>query len=481
MSIWSSIRDTFLGTTSMTEAPVGAPPSSPAAYGATADSFMGFDDPRLMEFLRAGRMTAAGVVVNEAMALKNSAVHRAAHLISGSLGMLPFQLFKKVMVNVETTDPETGEKTTRQVPGAERAKDHPVDRLLHKRPNSWQTPSEFKSYMVLRALFDGIAYAKKLYKVNMRVAGGREVTALIPLDPNKVTPRQVGADLVFDYCGPNGKETIRSQDMFWFRSPVSSDGITGTKLLEVAMETIGLAHQAEKASGNVLKNGALVGGVLEHPKALDEPAINRLRTQFEERQSSPENAGKWIVAEDGLKVSINNSSTLKDAQANEQRKFQIEEIGRFTGVPRPLLFLDETSWGSGIEQLGLFFITYCLLSWFTAIEEAVTRSLLSEAESDEYYAKFNEGALLRGSLESQANFFSKALGAGGGRGWMTQNEVRDKFEQNPKEGGDVLPQPITKQPSGSGDGAEGEGQGGDAPGSGKAGQPPKGPDRQRSQ
>ena len=99
----------------------------------------------------------------------------------------------------------------------------------------------------------------------------------------------------------------------------------------------------------------------------------------------------------------------------------------------------ETSWGSGIEQLGLFFVTYCLLAWFVAWEEAIWRSCLTEDEQDTYYAKFNEGALTRGSLEAQANFFAKALGSGGSQAWMTPDEVRANFEQNKIEGGDKLP------------------------------------------
>src|SRR3546814_15120499 len=96
--------------------------------------------------------------------------------------------------------------------------------------------------------------------------------------------------------------------------------------------------------------------------------------------------------------------------------------------------LDETSWGTGIEALVLFFITYCLMPWFIVFEEAVKRSLLSEEDQGQYYAKFNEGALLRGSLKDQAEFFSKALGAGSpGANWMTQDEVRDKFDMGRSE------------------------------------------------
>ncbi len=467
MSVLTRVRDALFGSASTGFTAV-ATHSGVEALGAT--QFTGFDDPAMVDFLRGGSTSQTGVPVNERMALRNSAVYRAANLVSSCLAMLGVQLFEWVETEVKST--VEGEPSTTQR-SAEKAIDHHLYNILFRKPNGYQTAFEFWSYMTLRAQLDGIAYAKKLYKINASIAGGRELIALRPLDPKSVTFKLVGDTIIFNHNG----ETILARDMFWFRAPVSSDGVTGAKLLDVAIETIALAHQAQKASSNVLRNGAIVGGVLQHPKALDEPAINRLRTQFEDRQSSPENAGKWIVAEDGLEAKP-FGHTLREAQNNEQQEFLIAEVGRFTGVPRPLLGMDETSWGTGIEQLGLFFITYCLLSWFVNIEQAIARSLLSEAEQDKYFAKFNDGALLRGSLESQSNFFSKALGAGGGRGWMTQNEVRDKFNQNPKDGGDELPQPITKGQTGT---DEGDGAGGETPpGTQPAGKPSQGNDRNRS-
>jgi HK97 family phage portal protein len=409
--------------------------------------FLDLQDPNLRIFLQDGRGTASGSVINERVTLKNSAAHRAVSIISGTIGMLPCHLYKLTDFTRDVqdlTNPEKKAAITTQ--GAEKAKDHPVYRLLMKKPNAWMTPFEFKSYMVQRALFEGITYAVKRKKVSARSPGGFILQELIPLKSSLVEPKQERDwRLHFIYHDPNGSPIdIPMEDMFWFRSPISSDGVTGSKLLDVAAEAIGLAQTSERASARVLKNGAIVGGVLEHPKALSDDAINRLRTQFEERQSTPENAGKWLVAEDGLKVSQGIASTLKDAQSAELRKFQIEELGRFTGVPRPLLNMDETSWGTGIEQLGIFLIMYCLLPWFVEIEEAISRSLLSEVEQDQYFAKFNDGALLRGSLKDQAEFFAKALGSGGSPGWHTQNEVREKFNLNPMEGGDELPKPSGK-------------------------------------
>jgi phage portal protein BeeE len=135
------------------------------------------------------------------------------------------------------------------------------------------------------------------------------------------------------------------------------------------------------------------------------------------------------------------SGTAKDNELVALRQQEAEEISRFTGTPRPLLMFDETSWGSGIEQLGLFFVTYCLLQWFVIWEEAVWFCLLTPAEQDTMYAKYNDGALLRGSLKDQAEFFKAALGPNAA--FLTPNEARDNFDRNPIAGGDELPRSGT--------------------------------------
>ena len=455
MSLYDRVKNALIGPLSLPQTSALAL-SRPLNLVGESQTFTGWDDPALAEYLKSGTMTESGVAVNERMALRNSALFRAASLIAGSFGLLPCHLWRKVEVSHTQKDAETGEAKTVKTMGAEKAVDHPSYRLLMRKPNSFQTPYEFKTYMIVRALFEGVAYAVKVRRVDSKVRGGFRTDELIPLRPSLVQPKLLkNFKLVFRYNDPDhGPVDIASEDMFWFRSPISTDGVTGTKLLDVAREALGLAYMSETATSRVLRNGAIVGGVLEHPKALSDEAINRLRTQFEERQSSPENAGKWIVAEDGLSAKP-FGHTLRDSQNAELRKFQIEEMSRFTGVPRPLLSLDETSWGTGIEQLGLFLITYCLMPWFICFEEALTRSLLSEEEQEDYYWKFNEAALLRGSLKDQSEFFARALGSGGGRGWMTQNEVREKMELNPKDDGDELPEPITKQASQEGDGNSG--------------------------
>lgn len=367
------------------------------------------DDPALAAFLR-GRETAAGMAVSERTAMRNATFSRAVNLISGTISMLPVNLIEVA------TD---GRK--------EKADDHPAQKLLRIRPNKWQLPGQFKAYMQGRALLKGNAYAYV-------VPGLRGPQALVPMDPDRVTVN-LSDDFDITYTWQRkdgGSRTFRRDEVMHLRAPWSCDGIKGEGLLTLAAESLGLAQAADRAAGRLLKNGAYVGGALSHPRNLSPDAINSLRRQFDERYAGPDNAGKWLVLEEDMKATPFGMSG-RDAQGLEQRKHQAEEISRFTGVPRPLLMFDETSWGSGIEALGLFFVTYCLLPWFVQWEEAIAAALLSDVERGRYIVKFNEAALLRGSLKDQAEFLSKAIGGPGQGGWMVPDEAREKFDMNPME------------------------------------------------
>lgn len=377
-----------------------------------------FDSPVLREFLTAGQSSASGVTVSEKLALKNSGFFRACNLIASSIGMLPTHLHRR-----------KPDGTT------EKAKDHPLYRVLHRRPNQYQTAFEFKSYMQFMALMDGNAYA-------LIIRGVRGVRQIVPLVRGSVEPLLSDSwELTFRYTRPSGGQvTLPARDVFHFRSPLTRDGIKGIGLLNVAVDTIGLAAAVERALGRLAGKGMMAGGALESEQTLGDEAINNLRQSLREEHSGSDNAGDWLILEEGLKAKP--FTNAKDSQSDETRKRGMEDIARFTDVPRPLLMMDETSWGSGIRELGLFLVTYCLTKWFVAWEQALERSCLTDDEQDaeELYVKFNDGALLRGSLKEQAEFFSKALG--NNAAWMEPNEVRANFELNPHADGVGLPKGV---------------------------------------
>lgn len=390
------------------------------ALSGPIQAYQGYDlnDPALLEMMRSGgRAGVAGVAVNERMALRNSTFFRAMSLQCGSVGMLPVHLRRR--------DGRTTEKAT----------DHPLFNVLHKKPNAYQTASKFKSYMQMCALLDGGAYALKI-----RSRGA--IRELVPLRRGSCKPRLTDTfNLVFDYQRPSGgRVVLTADDVFHFTTPLTLDGLNGISLLDVAADTLGMAVKAQQAAGRLLTKGSMARGALESDNELGAEAIDNLKQSLREDYAGSGAEDDWMILEEGLKAKL-FSSSARDADLVNLMKREAEDMARFTGVPRPLLMFDETSWGSGIEQLSLFFVTYCLMPWFVIWEEAIWMWLLTPAEQQTYYAKFNEGALLRGSLKDQADFLKAALGPNAA--YLTPNEARDYVDRNPLDGGDDLPRPGT--------------------------------------
>lgn len=384
--------------------------------------FDNLNDPAFLEFIRTGQST--GARIRDRRALSNMALFRSITLISQTIGMLPLNLISRGHNKAV-------------------AQDHALYSLLKTRPNNYQTAFEFKRLLQGWVLQYGNAYAHIVRGV------GDKVLALHPIHPNKVTVEQQD-DFSLLYTIMTNKGAIRhlrSNEILHLKD-FSDDGIIGLARVKLAEKVLGIAFDAENAAESLFTRGILAGGALSSPNALSDTAYNRLRDEMRARHTGAENAGNFFILEEGLKAE-KWSNTASDAQHLEQRNHQIEEVARLFGVPRPLLMMDDTSWGSGIGQLGLFFHKYGLLPWFTVWEQALEVSLLSRKELELYAFKFNADAILRGSLEEQANYFSKALGSGGGKGWLSQNEIRDILDcpQVATDAANELPQQIIKNNS----------------------------------
>lgn len=366
---------------------------SASAEGVT---FAGLDDPALLEYIRGSQ---SGV---SAKLLRNTAALRCLTLIGNGLGMLPTSLYEA---------------------GAEKKvlKEHPAHKLLRFKPNPYQTPMEFKAQMQLLLETEGNAYARI-------IRSGSRPIHLIPFEKGRVDAK-LGADFRMRYrCQTeNGNQITLDQDEVLHIRDLSLDGVVGLSRQKLSQDVFELADAARKAAANVFKTGVMAGGAIEVPHALSDQAYQRMKQSLEQEYSGAENVNKWMIAEEGASAKP-FASTAKDGQQIENRNHQIEEVARLYGVPRPLLMMDDTSWGSGIEQLAIFFVQYTLAPRFVAWEQALARALLTDRERESLYFKFNERALMRGTLKDQADYFAKALGAGGHQPWHTADEVRDLVE-----------------------------------------------------
>lgn len=385
---------------------------------AEAAQFMSFDDPRFKEFVRnGGDNVASPMSIKEAM--RNTAVFRCVSLISYAIGMLPMHVI----------DTETKEK----------ARENGLFSLLHSKPNDWQTAFNFRQYMQRNALVHGNAYALIIRSM------GR-VIRLVPLDPTTIRVKQNRDwSVEYHYTPKQGELRILKPSDILHVYADSDDGMCGISMVKIAANAIDLAKELEASQRNFFKNNMMVGGMLSHPAKLSPEAYERLKTSMREQYSGSKNAGKWPIIEEGMQPH-QFTSNAKDSQQIESRALQVEEIGRAFGVPRPFLGVDDTSWGSGVDVLGQIFVRYALSPWFVIWEQAIKRSCMTDKEREQLEVKFNAGALLRGSMKDQAEFFAKALGSGGHQPWMDYEEVRATMDLPEK---DIAPNLLAQKGNGN--------------------------------
>jgi HK97 family phage portal protein len=369
---------------------------APAHYPVNAFTAYDFNDPAWANIISG----AAGGRITTESAQRNSAVQRCLNLISNSIGMLPLHLMR------------AGTKGERS-----KASSHPLYQVLYLKPNEYQSSFVFRRLMQKRALTEGNAYAAV-------VRTGNRVVGLHPIEPRRVTVEQNDDWSVQYRVRQEGAQDriIQPRDMLHIMGD-TDDGLKGVALVDRARDVLNLSQRAEEAAARLFRNGVMAGSYLKTDKSLSAEAINNLKASMDENYAGAENAGRNMVLEEGLDFK-SIASTAKDAQNIETRAFQIEEIARIFGVPRPFLMVDDTSWGSGIEQLGIFFVQYGLAPWFVAWEQAISLTLLSDQERRDHYPKFNERALMRGSMKDQAEFLAKMMGSGGSPQILEQNEAR---------------------------------------------------------
>lgn len=375
----------------------------------------------LAEFMRQGGETASGASVTPDSALTVSAVYRCVAIISGAIATLPCRLMRD----------RGGVK--------EKAKDHPLYRLLKKRPNRWQTSAQFRRMMTAHVLLRGNAYA-------LKVKVGTAIVALLPLHPDRVEPLQgPNLEVVYRYTRPDGGVQVFSREEIFHLADLTLDGVKGLSRVRLMREAIGAAKQMETFGAKLFKNGAFPGAAVKVAGALSDEAFARLQAQIEEQRGA-ENGHKTLIFEEGMDWT-QLALTSEDAQFLQSRQFTKAEIATFFGVPPHLLGDTEksTSWGSGIAEQNMGFVQFTLLEHIVMWEETADRDLLTEQESraDELYVHLNPKGWLRVTADKQADVYAKALGAGGHAPYMTVNEVRALEDLPPLPGGDVLPPPAT--------------------------------------
>lgn len=350
----------------------------------------------------------SGQTVNTRTALQLSAAWACVRLISETLSTLPMGL-----------------QRSRPDGSKEPATSHQLYQLLRTQPNADMSAVDFWQAYLASLLLKGNAYAEKR-------KSGSVITSIDFLNPERITRRQLKSGAVeWKYNDPiTGQVRTIAEDAMWHTTAFTLDGKEGISPISMGANVLGGAIAANKASAHTFTGGMKSNGLVTMGTQVLKP---EQREDIRQHVKKVSDAGGVMVLEMGMGYQQLNMNP-QDAELLATRSFNVEEVCRWFRVPPFMVGHSEksTSWGTGIEQQMIGFITFVLRPWCVRIEHSIRRCLLTPVERLTYSAEWALEALLRGDSAARAAFYSQMLQ----NGVMTRDDVR-KLENLPLMGGNA--------------------------------------------
>jgi HK97 family phage portal protein len=330
-----------------------------------------------------GGRTLAGVYITPDTAVQVSAVWACLRYLSQTVAMLPWNVMKS---------PDGR--------GADVQSMHPVQWLLHTRPNPEWSSFQFRESLTHWALRWGNGYAEI-----ERDMVGRPI-ALWPIHPERVEvcrDQETGALFYEVDNGAGQKSRIAAIDMFHIRG--FGEGPVGVNVMDYAAQSIGWAKAVQLFGAAFFGNGANLGGVISKEKGEFKPGpLARLKAEVDKLYRGVFRSNKIAYLDDGMKFTPTTVEPGK-AQMVEANYFLIEEICRWFGVPPHKIAHLLRATFSNIEHQSIEVVQDSILPWVKRFEDEADYKLFGQ-NRQALYTKLELRGMLRGDFKSQQEGFA---------------------------------------------------------------------------
>jgi len=354
---------------------------------------------------------AWGPPVTERSAMAVSAVYRCVTLLSGLIASLPLKVYTPDADGSHTEAPANR-----------------VAALLEGRPHPRypMTAYQWRELWGLNFLLGGNHFSAMRYDGAGRLIGFEPCPV-----PSWVTVVKLATGrLGYRFNWPDRPaEDLDHADVIHITGP-GFDGIRApSRIAYNARNAVSLAQVLGDSAGYMHENGAKMSGMVTVPHNIERAEKDRIEARFAARVQGRENAGRVLF--------VDKDTTFTPMQMNaedlaliESRRFQIEDICRFFGIPPHLVgeSAAATSWGTGIEQQTLGFLRYTLNSDLKRIEAELNAKLFPGSST---FVQFDRDAMLAMDAKTLAEVNSLRIGSG----QRTINEVRRRDHLPPVAGG----------------------------------------------
>jgi len=375
--------------------------------------------PALLKSIFGISPTRSGASVSEESALGITAVYSAVRLLAWTIASLPLPVYERL-------DPR----------GKTRATSHPIYKLLHDAPNPEQTSFEWRALTSVHQNLWGAGISE------IEFDNGGKPVALWPIPPWCVTPKRTAKkELVYEVSVGGEIKTLWPYQVLVFPA-LSTARDEWKSPIRIHRETIGLAMAMKDFGSSVFGQGTNPSAILSGLRFAKDDNEESVRKKFSDKYSGLGNSSRLMLLEDGVQFT-RIGLPPEDAQYLESQKYGISEIARIYNVPLHLLQDHEksTSWGTGIEEMNLGFVTFTLRPYLVQWEQEIKRRLFNG--DDRYFAEFLIDGLLRGKMKERYEAYRIAFNMG----MLSPDDMRDIENMNPiPDGlGDIRMVPLNMQ------------------------------------
>lgn len=359
-------------------------------------------DPGGSRMVYFGR-TAAGIPVTGDSIMANPVVWACVQYLTKSIGQLPWRVL------IESAN------------GNNLARSHPVDWILHKRPNDEMGAMTFRQTLLSSALTRGNAYAEI-----QRDARGVPV-ALWPIAYDRVQPkRRSDGSLYYKVQNDGSFVDVDAMDMFHLRGFPGPDGVIGLDVVTYAAQTIGWAQATELFGATFFGEGMNPAGVVEVDGSLKTAGLARLKAEFADLFKGPRKSNRTAFLDKGMKWT-RLSTKPDEAQFIETMQHQVETICRFFGVPPHKVQHLLRSTFSNIEHQSIEVVVDSIAPWAKLLEEEADFKLFGRTNRQGYFTKIYLQGLMRGDAKSRGEFYKLMFETGA----FSPNMILQFEDQNP--------------------------------------------------
>ncbi len=276
--------------------------------------------------------------------------------------------------------------------------DHPFLAIVRDGPNQWQTWGGMIESAAASVELHGNALVEIIRDGGGTVIGMRFLpwhwvsVELLPsgrLAFDVYEPAMPGASAV--------KRRLLSDDVLHLKDR-SDDGLVGRSRLSRARDVFLTATSQQTFARNFLDLGAQPSGVISSDHALSNEQFQSIRSQFAERFSGSNNAGRALILDDMLKWTPMQVSP-EDAELLNSRRFAVEEIARIYGVPPPMIGDLTHGTFTNSREAARWFGQFTLTPRVRRLEAELNRALFGAGNVFE--VEFDMSSLLRSDPETR--------------------------------------------------------------------------------